>query len=678
MSAQPKNLRTMPAWYDRHNIPEELALEAGVRHITDREARTTFDLSAPKTKKLDGWLFPYLDPNTEKVVWCRVRLDNPSKKSNGKSGGKYHGPKAEKRQRTLYYPPNAAKRLKRKSTTIVLVEAEKSVLALEAYARRIGNADLLPLATGGCTGWRDKQHGVLPDLARCDGRSVTVMVDTNYLTNPKVREARDALVAELRSRHCEVRVANLPQLEGVNGPDDLLGVTNGDELMAGVLATAEGAVTAPYSEHALADRFTTEQRGRLRHVPKLGWRVWTGQHWKKDEKNEMEIDVQTLCEKAAAERGKLHEQNRIRSRRTREAIMREAQPQLSVAVGELDKDTMLLGTPRGTVDLRTGKLREPSREDYITKLTAVTPEKRKPELWLKFLREITLKDKALQDYLQVMAGYCLTGNIDEHALFFLYGTGGNGKSVFVSTLLGILGDYAMVAAMDVFTASTYPGHSTSIASLRGARMVAATETEEGSRWAEAKLKAMTGGEPITARFMRENDFTFMPQFKPVISGNHKPALRGVDAAMRRRMHLIPFNLNLSKKEQDTHLAKILEAEWPAILHWAVEGCLRWSKEGLKQPKAVADATEEYLSEQDAIGNWLEARIDKDPSAKMTTPSELYASYIEWASNKGEHYKLSQNQLSQRLADRGFPSKKSNGGRHVAGLKLKKFRGRPTD
>ena len=155
----------------------------------------------------------------------------------------------------------------------------------------------------------------------------------------------------------------------------------------------------------------------------------------------------------------------------------------------------------------------------------------------------------LQRFLQQMAGYCLTGDISEHALFFVYGTGGNGKGVFLNTVAGILGDYAATAAMDTFTASQGDRHPTDLAMLRGARLVTAAETEEGRAWAESRIKQLTGGDPITARFMRQDFFTFQPAFKLVIVGNHKPVLRNVDEAARRRFNIIPFTRKPPKPDQ---------------------------------------------------------------------------------------------------------------------------------
>src|SRR6185437_11667835 len=172
---------------------------------------------------------------------------------------------------------------------------------------------------------------------------------------------------------------------------------------------------------------------------------------------------------------------------------------------------------------------------------------------------ITGGDAELQAFLQRFAGYCLTGVTREHAMAFGFGTGANGKGTFLNTLTGIMDSYAAVAPMETFTSSTVDRHSTELAMLRGARLVTAQETEEGRRWAESRIKALTGGDPITARLMRQDFFTFTPQFKLIIAGNHKPGLRGVDEAIRRRFHLIPFAVKIPPEERDKDLADKMKA-----------------------------------------------------------------------------------------------------------------------
>ncbi|WP_245903476.1 phage/plasmid primase, P4 family [Humitalea rosea] len=306
---------------------------------------------------------------------------------------------------------------------------------------------------------------------------------------------------------------------------------------------------------------------------------------------------------------------------------------MAIKAEALDRDTFLLGTPGGTVDLRTGILRPASPAEFITKTTAVAPAwGPPPATWLMFLDDATSKDAGLIEFLRRWCGYALTGDIREHALLFGYGPGGNGKSVFLNTVSGIMGDYATTATMDAFTASQNDKHTTDMAMLRGARLVTASETEEGRAWAETRIKQMTGGDPVTARFMRQDNFTFRPQFKLTIVGNHKPVLKNVDDAARRRFNIVPFVHKPASP--DRQLEEKLKAEWPAILRWMIEGCLAWQRDGLTKPAVVAAATAEYFDAQDAFGQWLAECCDIDPTPS-TKPGALLNSFIAWCQRNGE-------------------------------------------
>ncbi|WP_048862215.1 phage/plasmid primase, P4 family, partial [Acidisphaera rubrifaciens] len=260
-------------------------------------------------------------------------------------------------------------------------------------------------------------------------------------------------------------------------------------------------------------------------------------------------------------------------------------------------------------------------------------------------------DADLVRFLQRAAGYALTGSTREHALFFGYGTGGNGKGVFLNTLAGIFGDYATIAPMETFAATQTDRHPTELAMLRGARLVTAQETEQGRAWAESRIKSLTGGDPITARFMHKDFFTFTPQFKLFIAGNHKPALRNVDEAMRRRMHLIPFTVTIPPDQRNPNLGAELKAEWPAILAWAIAGCLDWQRNGLAAPAAVTAATEEYLKGEDAFGQWVDECCEVGRHREEGS-SALYAAWRTWAERAGEQ-PGTQKRFSQSLLERGY-------------------------
>jgi len=305
----------------------------------------------------------------------------------------------------------------------------------------------------------------------------------------------------------------------------------------------------------------------------------------------------------------------------------------------------------------------------MTKITTATPGGDCPT-WRRFLAEVTGGDADLQAYLQRVSGYCLTGSTREHALFFLYGTGANGKSVFVNTLATILGDYAASAPMDTFMEARGDRHPTDLAGLRGARFVSSIETEQGRRWNESKVKAITGGDKVSARFMRQDFFEYTPQFKLVIAGNHKPAIRNVDEAMKRRLHLIPFTITVPPERRDKHLQQKLLAERDGILAWALEGCLAWQRLGrLDPPPQVVAATEEYFEAEDALGRWLEERCVREANAKSLT-AELFTDWKQWAEAAGE-FVGSQRRFSDLLITRGVEKWRNAAGiRGFRGVGLK--------
>lgn len=328
-----------------------------------------------------------------------------------------------------------------------------------------------------------------------------------------------------------------------------------------------------------------------------------------------------------------------------------------------DRDPWMLGTDRGTLNLKTGRMHAPRPDEYITKLTGCPPENKPAELWLQFLNDATKGDEQMQTYLQRIAGYCLTGLTTEHALFFIYGPGGNGKSVFLNMLVHILGDYAMSAPMDTFTSSKFSSHPTELAMLKGARLVTASETEEGRSWAEARLKTLTGGDPITARFMRQDFFTYQPHFKLLFAGNHQPSLNSVDPAMRRRFNMMPF---VHRPPAPDHMLEDrLKAEAPRILAWALKGCMDWHKHGLGRPESVTRATEEYFEAQDIMGQWIsEACVVGE--GQWDLPATLYRSFAAYARAAGED-PGSAKSFGSTLDKRGFRRDRTNGVRRHKGI-----------
>jgi putative DNA primase/helicase len=426
-----------------------------------------------------------------------------------------------------------------------------------------------------------------------------------------------------------------------------------------------------FSDDAMALRFAKRHAGDLRFVALWNkWLIWTGTVWRFDDTLHAFDLARVICREAAAEcNGKDTLRTAIASAKTVAAVERlaRADRRIAATIDQWDADPWALNTPEGVIDLRTGKARPHRVDDFMTKTTACGARGGCPE-FLRFMRRITGGDVELVAYLQRVFGYGLTGLTREHALFFAHGTGANGKSVLLATVTGVLGDYHRTAPIETFVASTGERHPTDLAGLRGARLVTATETEEGRRWAESRIKVLTGGDAVSARFMRQNFFEYRPAFKLIIAGNHKPSLRSVDEAIRRRFHLIPFAVTIPAEERDVELVEKLKAEWPGILAWMIEGCLEWQKNGLRPPKAVREATEAYMAAEDAIAAWIDDKCERD-AKEWSALTLLFQSWSDWAQAAGE-IAGAMKTFADALVPRGFVRHKRNCGQGFWGLRVK--------
>lgn len=416
------------------------------------------------------------------------------------------------------------------------------------------------------------------------------------------------------------------------------------------------AVPPGFTDDALALEFTQAHAGDWRYVAAWGhWLHWDGNCWRKEATLKAYDLARLICRAAAARCLKPKIAAKVASAATVAAVERlaRADRRHAATAEQWDSDPWLLNTPGGVVDLRTGDLKAHARESYLTKIAASAPAaaEQRPTRWLAFLNDVTRGDAEMQSYLARMAGYAMTGVTTEHALFFFYGTGANGKSVFLNTLAAVFGDYATNAPMDTFIETRSDRHPTDLAGLRGARLVTSIEIEKGRRWAEAKIKSLTGGDKIAARFMRQDFFEYRPQFKLLIAGNHKPSIRDVDEAMRRRLHLVPFTVTIARERRDRTLPERLLEERAAILRWAIEGCLEWQRTGLRPPASVVSATEEYFESEDALGRWIEEACSVGPNKSAKT-TELFTAWKNWAEQTGE-FVGSLKKFSQDLEARRF-------------------------
>ena len=271
-------------------------------------------------------------------------------------------------------------------------------------------------------------------------------------------------------------------------------------------------------------------------------------------------------------------------------------------------------------------------------------------------------------FMRRAAGYALTGSTREHRLLFLYGTGRNGKSVFLNTLLGMLSDYSRRAPSSLFLDARNESHPTSLAGLMGARLVVGSELPPGKTWNESIIKDLTGGDVVTARFMRQDFFDYLPQFTLMIAGNHQPSFRGIDEAIRARVCLVPFEVTIPEDERDPELENKLRDEWPEILRWAIGGAVEWQTQGLNPPERVLAASEEYFESEDLFGQFLAEITVEDKMGKITS-KQLYNAYQSWAVGCGLN-PWSTTVFGKAMKERGFKPTHTAKARGYSGLKLR--------
>lgn len=413
-----------------------------------------------------------------------------------------------------------------------------------------------------------------------------------------------------------------------------------------------------YSDAALARRLVNRFGGNLRFCEALGgWQLYDKGIWSRDDTLMVEYMAHKVCmeqsrkaaEDPSLDKARGREARRLAGSGAQASTLNKARSDRRVVVRQedFDADPWLLNTPAGVVDLRTGLLGPHNPKQYHTRITAVGPEEGEPVEFLRFLREATAGDQGLIDLIQVKAGYWLTGITREHDITFIWGPGGNGKSVLVNALSHIMGEYAATADTTTFAQTKNEQHPEALARLRGARLVLANETQEGVSWNEARVKQASGGDKMSARFMNQNSFEFTPQFKLVFVGNHKPRIANLDQAIKRRFHLLPFTV--TPKVVDRLLDEKLKAEAGKILAWAIDGCLRWQRDGVQLPGVVRDATAEYFTDEDPVGRFLEERCVMRHDATVYGAS-LYEAWREWAHEQGEGVRTARwltTNLSQR-------------------------------
>lgn len=433
-----------------------------------------------------------------------------------------------------------------------------------------------------------------------------------------------------------------------------------------------------------AARFFAKRYGdRIRFCAKAGgWFVWDQRRWAKDDDGAVLRLAHAAADEIATWAGgcaDLEQRKKIlgfaialQKRRGIENVVALAQSLEAIAIGNparFDANPWALNVANGTLDLQSGRLRPHDPEQLITRIVSINfdPAAR-CDRWLSFLDEIFAGDAETIGFVQRAVGYTLTGSATEQVFFILHGLGANGKTTFLSVLSDLLGEYGLSTKPETFVDRKAGSATNDLARLHGARFVSSIEVADGHALAESFVKAVTGGDRISARYLYGEYFDFEPTFKLWLGTNHKPVVRGVDEGIWRRIRMIPFEQRFQGDRCDPDLRAKLGAELPGILAWAVHGCLEWQRQRLGSADAVRVATSAYRLESDTFATFLDERCVVEPHA-IARAGELFAAFQQWAEANGER-PVSQQRFGRRLSDRGFSSERAAIGRLWRGIGLR--------
>ena len=349
-------------------------------------------------------------------------------------------------------------------------------------------------------------------------------------------------------------------------------------------------------------------------------------------------------------------------------------PDLATLNSQFDQSPMEFNCLSGVINLATGALMPHTPRHLHTHIApvALAPAGIECPRWMQFIDEIMCGDKELVAYLQRVVGYILTGRMDEQCFFVFYGFGSNGKSTFINTIRELMGSYAKQVEVSTFMETNRnDGLRNDLAALAGRRFVVSPEGKQGAALDETMVKAFTGGDAISVRFLHKEFFELQPVGKIVLATNHKPVVRGTDNGIWRRMRLVPFLASFDASKADKGLAEKLKAELPAILQWAVEGAQLWQRHGLGIPQAVRKATMEYRSASDTIQTFIDERCEVSDQASEGSQA-MYNAYTDWCASVGIRFPHKQAAFNQQLEERGFVRKKTSSQNVWLGVRLKSF------
>lgn len=425
----------------------------------------------------------------------------------------------------------------------------------------------------------------------------------------------------------------------------------------------------------LARRLVLECNGTLRYVKEWkSWLAWDGRRWLQDDGLAAQHVAKRVGDELWREAADLPAERRevvagfVKAASSARAIdaavkLARSEPGVVVAAEELNRHDYLLNCLNGTVNLLTAEKRPAAPADLLTHLAAVEfDEKASAPTWRKFVADVTNGNAELASFLQRSCGLLLSGDVTEQVLWLHYGEGRNGKSTMLTVLSEILGTYAGPAPLDMLLVKNRSKEvETQFGALAGRRLVTAVEADSGVRFSEATVKLLTGGDTVLARRLYENPWPLRPTWKLHVAANHKPAVRGTDEGIWRRLMLTPWLCRFEGAKEDKRLKEKLLAERSGVLNWCLSGFIQWREQGgLRPPACVLAATEEYRGENDVLGTWLAECCVKEANA-VAEAGGLYRSYKTWAEDRGERVDTA-TAFGLALERLGFTSERPSSGR----------------
>lgn len=571
------------------------------------------------------------------------------------------------------------------SETIFWVEGEKDVENLKKLGLK---ATTTPMGAGS---WKEEYSEF---FANAD---VVLLPDADEPGEKYVQ----TVAKTLKYKNAKVRILRLPNLKAKGDVSDWIsqGGTKKDLLnlikdlpeyeISNISVNIKNSIkniTFSLSDLGNAERLVTQYSDTIKYCCEAKtWLIWNGIRWEWDTTGQIErlakkvvksIYSEANSTESSDERIKIAKWALESKSKTRiKAMIELAKTEESIPIkrSDLDKDDWLLNCINGTIELKKGILREHRREDFITLVAPVNyVPNATSEILEKFIDRI-LPDEELKEFVQVAAGYGITGDTSEEKLFFAYGPAATGKSTLFAGIKATLGDYGSQTDFTTFLDQGKNGAvRNDVARLAGKRFVLTSEVDEGKKLAESLVKQITGNDTITARFLYQESFEFVPKMKIFMAANFRPKVNANDNAMWRRICQIPFIVHIPKDERDPSIKKFLSDPvngGPAILSWLVDGCLKWQRDGLNIPKIVEDFTNEYKEEMDPIRDFLDDCCVKGTYANVNN-TKLYQEYEDWAKETGEKYIMSRKRFSQSLELKGFIQKRTSRERVWEGIGLK--------